>query len=226
MDRADDAGLVMERVGHGAVIRRRDELGVGVGDQELLAVLGLLEAVEEAEPLHPPAEEGEVALLVLDDVLLRGVALDQAQLEVGAVGEPALGQHRRDDVGDRLLVEAARAPSQRRQPEARDEVRLVEAVAPIDLHLHQLDLTEHAVQASGAEADLARGRQEVLDDLGRETTLDVALEGELELVEGRERLEPAHLGQVEVTRLQAGAGGLEDQRVVELGGHLVLNPCR
>jgi len=64
----------------------------GIPEHDDVAPVEMLEEVEDPVLLGEAGDEGEIALLILRDVIVRGVVLAQPELDVGGV-EPA-GEHR------------------------------------------------------------------------------------------------------------------------------------
>ena len=125
------------------LVEERDRRGLVVGDDELLLRPSVLEVVVHPEPLHPPADEVEVALAVLADVLLRRVAAG----EVEGRRDPVLAEDGAEDVGDRPLREHAavhRAP----EPPERRHHRGAEHRTLVDL-VHERQRREDPAPAEG-----------------------------------------------------------------------------
>jgi hypothetical protein len=78
-----------------------------IGDHQLVRLLVVLEEVMDPLVPEPAFDKGEIALLVLADVLLLRVLGPQPQLEVDVARQPGRAQHRGDDLGDGLIDEHA-----------------------------------------------------------------------------------------------------------------------
>src|SRR5262249_6013347 len=112
--------------GIGVVARRGEEPNrrlvelplkrAAVRDDELLAILAVLEIVVKPLALHPSGDEVEIALLVLAHVLLDRILRGKLQ-NVRIRGEPIVVEDDLDDVGDRLVRKYAAMVSKRESPE-------------------------------------------------------------------------------------------------------------
>jgi hypothetical protein len=127
--------------------------GLVVRDDEPLRRVAVLEVVVHAFALHPPGDEGEVALLVLAHVLVRGVVLGELEDDVVA-REAAFLEDGSKDLGRALVREDAAMEGPRELPEARHHGGAEERLL-VDL-VEQLEGREHAVEREGRPAVVAR----------------------------------------------------------------------
>ncbi len=163
--------------------------GLVVGDDELLFVVALLEEIRDALALHPPREEGKVALFVLADVLFGRVT--GAQLDgVVVAREARVFERLVEDVAHALVGEDAAVPALGQKPDLGHEDELVEA-ARIRQNEHQLEPHEDAVPAERVRPVMAIERERRALPDGR-AHLEVSA---VRVVEGDEHVERIELAQ-------------------------------
>ncbi len=125
-----------------------------VRDDQLFALLGVLEEVVHAFALQPAGEELVVRLVELADVFALGVAAGQAEFEVGGRQNPGVLQGVGQKLGGGLVQEYLVVAGLGQPPQPGREHGAVEDVAVHGAHLfeardHAVDRQVPAVAAEG-----------------------------------------------------------------------------
>ena len=133
-----------------------------IGDDELLALVALLEVVIEPLALHPSRNEGEIALVVLANVIDGLVDAVQSELVIGRNESSAL-QDLLEDLNERVADEDAAVVREREVPELRDDRRAEEAVA--SRFVQVLEGGDHSVEGE-VGLRVHRERHAIADHFG------------------------------------------------------------